>query len=94
MVLDHGNALIFQRKFFLPTVKARPSVRQISSLLISKEKSHDSNFTRLRQLSPTIGRFFRLVDHAVHSAQDEKDRRRLLHKAFALAMFVFSRRSI
>src|SRR5258707_593234 len=58
MVLDHGNALIFQRKFFLPTVKARPSVRQISSLLISKGKSRDSNFARLRQLSPTIGRFF------------------------------------
>jgi hypothetical protein len=54
----------FSAQFFLTTVKARPLVRQISSPLISKGKSRDSNFTRLRQLSPTIGRFFRLVDHA------------------------------
>jgi hypothetical protein len=30
----HRNTLIFQRKFFLPTVKTRQPVRQISSLLI------------------------------------------------------------
>jgi hypothetical protein len=61
IILSHGSALIFQRKFFLLTVKARPSVRQISSLLILKEKSRDSNFARLRQLSPTIGRFFQIT---------------------------------
>jgi hypothetical protein len=39
IILSHSNALIFQRKFFLPTVNARPLVRQIFSLLISKLKS-------------------------------------------------------
>src|SRR5258708_4507438 len=58
MILDDGNALIFLSKFFLPTAKTRPTIRQISSLLISKEKPRDSNFPRLRHLSPTIGQFF------------------------------------
>ena len=58
IILRHSNALIFQHNFFLPTVKARPSVRQIFSLLISKENLRDSNFARFRQLSPSIGRFF------------------------------------
>lgn len=54
----HRNALIYKRKSFLPTVEIRLSVRQIFSLMISKEKLRDSNFARCRQLSPTIGRFF------------------------------------
>jgi hypothetical protein len=54
------NALIYKRKIFLLTAKARPSSRQNFSLLISKEKSRDSKFARFRQLSPTIGRFFAL----------------------------------
>jgi hypothetical protein len=58
MILDHGNALIFQRKFFLLTVKARPSSRQNFSLLISKEKLRDLDSARFRPLSTTIGRFF------------------------------------
>jgi len=37
IILGHGNALIFQCKFFLPTVKIRPTIRQIFSLLISKD---------------------------------------------------------
>ena len=61
MVSEHRNALIFMRKKFLLTVETRPSVRQISSLLISKEKSRDSNFARLRQLSLTIGRFLQVL---------------------------------
>jgi hypothetical protein len=60
MVLSHGNVVIFQRKFFLLTVKTRPSSRQDFSLLISKGKSRDLNFARLQQLSPTIGQFFAL----------------------------------
>jgi len=36
MVLSHGNALIFQRNFFLLTVKARLASRQNFSLMISK----------------------------------------------------------
>src|SRR3546814_2553437 len=50
MILDHGNALIFQRKFFLLTVKTRPTRRQISSFLISKGNlpvSEDRKSTRL-----------------------------------------------
>jgi hypothetical protein len=57
IVLSDGNALIFQRKFFLPTVKARPPVRQIFSLLISKGNSRDSKFARVRQLSLSIDQF-------------------------------------
>lgn len=60
MILDHRNALIFQRKFFLLTVKARLSSRQNFSLLISKVKSRDSDFARLRRLSTTIGQLFAL----------------------------------
>jgi hypothetical protein len=56
----HRNALIYKRKIFLLTVKTRPSSRQNFSLLISKENSRDSDFARLRQLSPTIGQFFAL----------------------------------
>src|SRR5579871_106910 len=57
MILEHGNALIFQRNLLLRTIKARLSVRQISSLLISKEKLRDSIFARLRQLLLSIGPF-------------------------------------
>src|SRR5581483_3480500 len=56
MVLSHGNALIFQRNFFLLTVKARLASRQNFSLMISKENSRDSVFARFRGLSTTIGR--------------------------------------
>jgi hypothetical protein len=54
----HRNALIYKRKILFLTVKTRPSSRQNFPLLISKGKSRDSNFARLRQLSPTIGQFF------------------------------------
>jgi hypothetical protein len=57
MALEHRNELIFMRKTFLLTVQTRPSVRQNTSLLISKEKSRDSNFARPRQRWPTTGRF-------------------------------------
>jgi hypothetical protein len=50
----HRNALIYKRKIFLLAVKARPSSRQNFSLMISKQNSRDSNFARLRQLSPII----------------------------------------
>lgn len=58
MILNHGNALISRCNFFLMTVETRPSSRQNFSLLISKAKSHDSGFARLRRLSITIGQFF------------------------------------
>src|SRR5579871_2852917 len=61
------NALIYKRKFFLALPEVRTTSRQNFSLLISKEKLRDSNFVRLRQLSPTIGRFFRVVDRGAHS---------------------------
>jgi hypothetical protein len=44
--------------------------------------------------SPTIGRFFASSITQCILRQDKKDRQRLQHKAFALSMFVFSRRSI
>lgn len=72
MILDHGNALIFQRKFFLRTVKTRPTSRQISSVLISKGNLRVSDSARLRQLSTTIGRFFRFIDHAARRATEQK----------------------
>lgn len=68
----HRNALIYKRKIFLLTVKARPSSRQNFSLMISKENSRDSNFVWLRQLSPTIGRFFALSIAERILRQDEK----------------------
>jgi hypothetical protein len=77
MILDHGNALIFQRKFFLLTIKTRPTIRQNFSLLISKGKSRDSDFARLRRLSPTIGRFFASSITQRILRQLEKDRQRL-----------------
>jgi len=43
MIFDHGNPLIYKRKIFLLTVKARPSSRQNFSLLISKENSRALN---------------------------------------------------
>ena len=58
MILNHRNAVISQSNFFLMTAEIRPSSRQNFSLLISKAKSRDSDFARLRQLSTTIGRFF------------------------------------
>ena len=57
MILDHRNALILQRKFFLLTVKTRPTIRQISSLLISKGKLRALDFLRFQRLSLSIGQF-------------------------------------
>jgi hypothetical protein len=74
IVLSHGNALIFQCKFFLPTVKTRPSVRQYSSLLISKEDSRDLSSARFRPLSPTIGRFFSNSRQPIETSRLKKDR--------------------
>ena len=54
----HRNALIYKRKIFLLTVKARPSNRQNFSLMISKGNSRDSNLATFQRLSTTIGRFF------------------------------------
>jgi hypothetical protein len=54
----HRNALIFKRKIFLLTVKARPSSRRNFSLMISKENSRASNSATFQRLSTTIGRFF------------------------------------
>jgi hypothetical protein len=44
----HRNALNYKRKKILWMVKARPSVRQKFSLLISKENLRDSDFVRLQ----------------------------------------------
>jgi hypothetical protein len=74
IILSHGNALIFQCKFFLPTVKTRPSVRQNSSLLISKENSRDLSSARFRPLSPTIGRFFSNSRQPIETSRLKKDR--------------------
>src|SRR3546814_2869689 len=72
MILDHGNALIFQRKFFLLTVKTRPTSRQISSVLISKGNLPVSDSARLRQLSTTVGRFFRFIYCAARRTTEQK----------------------
>jgi hypothetical protein len=74
MVLSHGNALIFQRKFFLLTVKIRPSSRLNLSLLISKGNLRDSNFAWLRQLSLSIGRFLRTLATEFVPLRPKKDR--------------------
>jgi hypothetical protein len=58
IILSHRNALIFQRNFFLLTVKARLSGRQNFSLMFSKENSRDLDSATLQRLSTTIGRFF------------------------------------
>src|SRR5882724_7866741 len=53
----HRNALIYQRKFFLETLKTRPPSRQNFSLMISKGDLRGSDFARFRRLSTTIDRF-------------------------------------
>jgi hypothetical protein len=73
----HRNALIYKRKFFLTVLEIRTTSRQNFSLLISKENSRDSNFARLRQLSPTIGRFFVSAITERILLQLKKDRQRL-----------------
>jgi hypothetical protein len=77
MVLGHGNALIFQRKFFLLTVKARPPSRLNFSLMISKENSRDSNSATFQRLSTTIGQFFALPIAERMLRDDKKDRQYL-----------------
>jgi hypothetical protein len=57
MISEHRNALIFQRKFFLETLKTRLSSRQNFSVMISKGNLRGSDFARFRRLSTTIGRF-------------------------------------
>jgi hypothetical protein len=64
----HRNALIFKRKIFLLTVKARPSSRQNFSLMISKGNSRDSNSATFQSLSTTIGQFFRAIDRVARYA--------------------------
>ena len=78
MVLSHDNALIFQRKFFLLTVKIRPSSRLNLSLLISKGNLRDSNFAWLRQLSLSIGRFLRTLATEFVPLRPKKDRQRYI----------------
>jgi hypothetical protein len=62
ILLMYRNALIYKRKIFLLTVKARPSSRQNFSLLISKEKLRVLNFLRFQRLSLSIGGFSRSAD--------------------------------
>jgi len=70
----HRNALIYKRKIFLLTVKARPSNRQKFSLLISKGKSRDANlrgFDNYRQRSVD----FSSDDHwRIETSKCQKDR--------------------
>jgi hypothetical protein len=73
----HRNSLIFQRNFFLAMLEIRTTSRQNFPLTISKENLRDSNFRRLRRLSPTIGRFFRVGDRGPHAARGQKDRQDL-----------------
>jgi|SRR5580704_11290792 hypothetical protein len=82
------NALIYKRKIFLLTVETRPSSRQNFSLLISKEKSRDSNSVRFRRLSTTIGQFFASSIAERLLRQDEKRPSASIAQAFALDMFV------
>jgi hypothetical protein len=70
--------LFFSANFFLTTVNARPSVRQISSLLISKGKSRDSNFTRFDNYRQRSVDFFASSITQCILRQDEKDRQRLI----------------
>ena len=53
----HRNALIYQRKFFLPMLGIRTTTRQNFLLMIPKENPGDPDFARFRGLSTTIGRF-------------------------------------
>jgi hypothetical protein len=76
MIFDHGNALIFQRNFFW-AIETRPSSRQNSSLMISKENSRDLDFARFRQLSPSIGRFLPARPAKRRRGHEEKDRQLL-----------------
>lgn len=64
----HRNALIYKRKIFLLTVKARPSSRQNISLMISKENSRVSDSATFQGLSTTIGRFFYAIDFVARHA--------------------------
>jgi hypothetical protein len=66
VVLDQGNALIFQREFFRARSRTDSLIRQKFALLISKEDFHDFRVCRFQQLSASIGRFSRFSDkHAV-----------------------------
>jgi hypothetical protein len=60
MILGHGNALIFQRKFF----RARPNtvrlIRQKFAILNSKENFGGLRFARFQRLSVSSRRFFEI----------------------------------
>jgi hypothetical protein len=72
IVSGHHNPLNFKRKISIMTVYIRLPVRQISSLLISKGNSQDSNLARLRQVSASIGRFRQNVRQVLYGRRPEK----------------------
>ncbi len=87
----HRNALIYKRKTILLTVKARP-VRQIFSLLISKENLRNSNFARLRQLWASIGRFRPNLRQARYGPRPEKRPSRLIDQRVRFVMIAVAMR--
>jgi len=68
----HRNALIYQRKFFLETLKTRPPSRQNFSLMISKGISR--GFADYRQRSID---FIRIAGEHHIATAPKKDRHRL-----------------
>jgi hypothetical protein len=74
----HRNALIYQRKFFLPMLGIRTTTRQNFLLMISKENLADSAFARFRGLSTTIGRFPKFFSAATSSSRHKKYRQRAI----------------
>jgi hypothetical protein len=58
IILNHDNALNYQRKFFRARRRTVSPIRQKFALLNSKENFADSESAGLQQLSASIGRIF------------------------------------
>jgi hypothetical protein len=86
IILDHGNALIYQRNFFCLRSKPRPRIRQIVSLLISKGNLRDSDFARLRPTTIAIdwSIFEKLKGERRCHPGGEQYRQRLYHRSTRL----------
>ena len=59
IILSHGNALDFQRKFFCARRRTVSPIRQKFAFLNSKVNFDDPRFSRFQRLSVSIGRFSR-----------------------------------
>lgn len=68
MILDHGNALIFLRKSFLPTVKARPDDPSNFFDFDFKGKFARFKFSEASAIIANNRSIFRVVNRGAHSA--------------------------